>query len=182
MNRILDIDPVKKTARVQPGVVLDQLRAALKPYGLTFGPDPATHNRCTFGGMIGNNACGVHSVVAGRTADNVESLDVLTYNGLKLRAAPVSEQELEKLASSASREGNLYASLKKLRDRIAPLVRSGYPKLPRRVSGYNLDELLPENNFNIARALVGTEGTCAVILEAEVRLIPDPPADRKSVV
>ncbi len=174
MTRILKIDPVKKTAQVEPGVVLDDLQTALKPYGLMFGPDPATHSRCTFGGMIGNNSCGVHSVVSGKTSDNVESLEILTYGGLRMRVGRVSEGEFQKAASRGKVESGIYAGLKKISEDYAGSIRSGYPKLPRRVSGYNLDELLPENHFNLARALVGTEGTCVTVLEAEVRLMEAP--------
>ncbi len=175
MNRILEIDPVKKTARVQPGVVLDQLRAALKPHGLTFGPDPATHNRCTFGGMIGNNACGVHSVTSGKTSDNIEELEILTYNGLRFSAGACSEEEMEAILREGGQRAAIYGGLKKLSEKYGALVRSRYPKLPRRVSGYNLDELLPERGFHVARSLVGTEGTCVLVLQATLRLVPDPP-------
>lgn len=174
MNRILEIDPVAKTARVQPGVVLDDLQAALKPHGLIFGPDPATHNRCTFGGMIGNNACGVHSVMSGKTVDNVESLEVVTYDGTRLTIGKNSEDDIRRQAEGPGRKAEIFRGLKELREKYLPFIRRRYPRLPRRVSGYNLDELLPENHFNLARALVGTEGTCAVVLEATVRLIPNP--------
>src|SRR4051812_28915046 len=97
LHRILEVDPERRLAPVQPGVVLDQLRARTEPLGLTFAPDPSTHNRCTLGGMIGNNSCGVHSVMAGRTSDNVEQLDVVTYDGVRLQVGPTSDAELERL-------------------------------------------------------------------------------------
>lgn len=175
MNRVLEINPDQRTVRVEPGVVLDDLKAALKPYGLTFGPDPATHSRCTLGGMIGNNSCGVHSVIAGKTSDNVRTLKVLTYDGLELSVGKTSEREYEKNIQQGGRCAEIYGSLRTLSEKYASLIRSRYPKIPRRVSGYNLDELLPECEFNVARALVGTEGTCAVVIEAELLAIPDPP-------
>ncbi|HEU5369892.1 MAG TPA: FAD-linked oxidase C-terminal domain-containing protein, partial [Ktedonobacterales bacterium] len=143
-------------------------------YHLTFGPDPATHNHCTLGGMIGNNACGAHSVMAGKTTDNIEELDILTYDGLRLRVGQTSETELEQIIRQGGRRGQIYAELKALRDQYADLIRARYPKIPRRVSGYNLDELLPENGFNVARALVGTESTCVMVLEATTRLVDSP--------
>lgn len=173
-NRILEIDSVKKIARVEPGVVLDTLREAVKPHGLTFGPDPATHNRCTLGGMIGNNACGVHSVMAGKTVDNIESLEILTVDGEIMKVGRTSEKEFQAILQAGGRRAEILKNLKQLVDKHADLIRKKFPKIPRRVSGYNLDELLPENEFNVARALVGTEGTCAMILEATVKLIPNP--------
>ncbi|HLI51087.1 MAG TPA: FAD-linked oxidase C-terminal domain-containing protein, partial [Thermomicrobiaceae bacterium] len=141
---------------------------------LTFGPDPATHNHCTLGGMLGNNSCGVHSIMAGTTADNVESLDILTYDGLRLTVGPTSDDELAKIIQAGGRRGDIYRKLRDLRDRYGDQVRRRFPKIPRRISGYNLPELLPEHGFNVARALVGSEGTCVTILEATLRLVPSP--------
>jgi len=182
LNRILEIDPGRRTARVQPGVILDHLRQEAEKYGLTFGPDPATHSRCTLGGMIGNNSCGVHALMSGKTVDNVESLRILTYEGLELDVGPTADAELEKIIRSGGRRAEIYSKLAFLRDRYANLIRARFPKIPRRVSGYNLDELLPENGFNVARALVGTEGTCVTVLEATLRLIPNPAARSLLVV
>ncbi len=174
MRAILELDPANKKARVQPGVVLDQLRTAAGKFQLTFGPDPATHNHNTLGGMIGNNSCGVHSVIAGRTVDNVYDLEVSTYDGLRMRVGPASEAEVEQIIRQGGRRGEIYWKLRDLRNRYAELIRKRFPNLPRRVSGYNLDELLPEKGFNVARALVGTEGTCVAVLDATVRLIDSP--------
>jgi FAD/FMN-containing dehydrogenase/Fe-S oxidoreductase len=156
-------------------VVLDTLRAAAEAHGLTFGPDPATHRHCTLGGMIGNNSCGVHSVTAGRTEDNVHELDVLTYDGLRLRVGPTPNDALARILAGGGRRAEIYAGLRALADRYADLIRARYPDIPRRVSGYNLPALLPENGFDVARALVGTESTCAIVLEATVRLVDSPP-------
>ena len=175
MSEILEVDPVRRLATVEPGVVLDRLRNAAEKHKLTFAPDPATHDRCTLGGMIGNNSCGVHSVMAGKTDDNIEGLEVLTYDGLRLEVGATSEQKLDGLIGAGGRVGEIYGGLKTLRDKYAQLIRERYPDIPRRVSGYNLNQLLPENGFHVARALVGTEGTCVTVLKATCRLVESPP-------
>jgi FAD/FMN-containing dehydrogenase/Fe-S oxidoreductase len=174
LDRILELDSASRLARVEPGVVCDALRAAAERHGLTFGPDPATHSRCTLGGMIGNNSCGAHSVMAGKTVENIEALEVLTYDGARFWCGPTTETELDAIIRRGGRQGEIYARLRSLRDRYADLIRSRFPKLKRRVSGYNLDQLLPENGCNIARALVGSEGTCAITLQALARLVKSP--------
>src|SRR5579885_559501 len=176
LNHIVEIDPARRLAVVEPGVILDDLRAEAEKHGLTFGPDPATHNRCTLGGMLGNDSCGVHSLMAGKTVDNTDSLDVLTYSGLRLTVGKTDDSELNELLRQQDARATIYRRLRALRDRYGDLVRERYPKIPRRVSGYNLDELLPEKGFNVARALVGTEGTCVTVLEATTRLVYSPPA------
>lgn len=175
MNRILEIDPERRLARVQPGVVLDDLRAAAEKHSLTFAPDPSTHDHNTLGGMIGNNSCGVHSVMGGRTSDNVHALDVLLYDGTRMQVGETSEAQLHECIAGGGRIGGIYERLRSLRDRYADEIRQRFPDIPRRVSGYNLDDLLPEQDFHVARALVGTESTCVTVLEATVRLIPSPP-------
>ncbi|MEV5159243.1 FAD-binding and (Fe-S)-binding domain-containing protein [Streptomyces sp. NPDC053728] len=169
MRRILDLDPASRTAVVQPGVVLDDLRAAAAPHGLTFGPDPSTHSRCTLGGMIGNNSCGAHSVAWGTTADNIRSLRVLRYGGggtLHLgRGLPDAPPGLHDFAGAH-----------------LALLRTGFPELPRRISGYALDALLPERGPDPARALCGSEGTLAVVTEATVSLVETPRARALAVL
>jgi len=175
MNKILEINPDRRFARVQPGVVLDTLRNKAEEHRLTFGPDPSTHSRCTLGGMIGNNSCGTHSLLAGKTVDNVEELRILLYDGTQITVGAIAdEDQLDSIIAEGGRRGAIYSGLRSLRDQYAGLVRARYPKIPRRVSGYNLDQLLPENGFHVARSLVGTEGTCAIVLEAKVRLIKSP--------
>jgi FAD/FMN-containing dehydrogenase/Fe-S oxidoreductase len=173
-NAIVELDPVHFFAIVEPGVICDTLRNAAEAHGLTFAPDPATHSRCTLGGMIANNSCGAHSVMAGKTVENVEALEVMTYDGERFWVGPTTEQELEEIISAGGRKGQIYRDLRDLRDRYADLIRARFPNIKRRVSGYNLDQLLPENGFNVARALVGTEGTCALTLQAKVRLVKSP--------
>ncbi len=174
MNRILEINPAQQFARVQPGVVLDTLRNRTEVHQLTFAPDPSTHNRCTIGGMIGNNSCGTHSLMGGKTVDNVEELRILLYDGSQMTVGATSDSELQSTIAHGGRRGEIYNTLRSIRDEHADLIRARFPKIPRRVSGYNLDELLPERGFHVAHALVGTEGTCAIVLEAKVKLIHSP--------
>ena len=174
MNALTSIDPAAKLAVVQPGIVLDRLRDAAEKHELTYAPDPATHSRCTLGGMIGNNSCGVHGLLGGKVVDNVESLDVVLYDGTRMTVGRTRDDELESIITAGGRRGAIYAGLRSIRDRYADLVRAKFPRIPRRVSGYNLDELLPENGFNVARALVGSEGTCATVVSARLNLTASP--------
>ena len=184
MGNILEIDATRRVARVQPGVVLDSLRNAAEKHHLTFAPDPASHDRCTIGGMIGNNSCGVHSVMAGKTDENIEALDVVTYDGVRLhvgenfiedRSAGVPPAVAGASRPRSIRANEINRALKELADQYSDLIRQKFPNIPRRVSGYNLNYLLPENGFHLARALVGSEGTCATVLEATCRLVESPP-------
>src|SRR5919206_4338976 len=176
MREILEVNPEEGYAWVQPGVIRDQLSEKTEAeYNLTFAPDTSTHQWATFGGMIGNNSCGVHSVMAGRTSDNVYELDVVLHDGTRMTVGQTSEEELERIIAEGGRKGEIYEKLRDLRDKYADLIRERYPDIPRRVSGYNLDELLPERGFNVARALVGSEGTCVTYLEATVHLLYSPP-------
>ncbi|NGN67833.1 FAD-binding oxidoreductase [Streptomyces sp. A7024] len=168
MNGLLELDPGSRTAVVQPGLVLDTLRAEAGKHGLTFGPDPSTHSRCTLGGMIGNNSCGSHSVAWGTTADNVRELDVITYRGKRLRLG---------------RGLDTLPGLEEWAARHLALLRTGFPSgLPRRISGYALDELLPEKGPDLARALTGSEGTLALLTQATVRLVEAPKARALAVL
>ncbi|MFF9174311.1 FAD-binding and (Fe-S)-binding domain-containing protein [Streptomyces sp. NPDC014793] len=168
MNGLLELDPGTRTAVVQPGLVLDRLQEAAAPHGLRFGPDPATHSRCTLGGMIGNNSCGSHSVAWGTTADSVRELSVVTARGRRLRlgrdwaGAPDGLREL--VAGDLAR------------------LRTGFPELPRRISGYALDALLPENGADVARSFCGSEGTLGILTEAVVRLVEAPRARALAVL
>jgi len=188
MDRVVSIDPDARLAVVEPGAILDILRSAAAPHGLTFGPDPASHGYCTLGGMIGNDSCGVHSVMAEfagtgpKTADQVVELEVATYDGARLRVGRTSSEELTRIAAEDGRRGQIFRDLASLVERHADEIRRRYPDIPRRVSGYNLPSLLPENGFDVARALVGSEGTCVAVLEATVRLIPAPKARTLVVV
>ncbi|MBV8207461.1 MAG: FAD-binding protein [Acidobacteria bacterium] len=177
LNRVLHIDWDRRLGTVQPGTVCDDLRNAAGARQLTFGPDPATHTHCTFGGMLGNNSCGVHAQMAGKTVDNTDSLEILTYSGHRMRAGWMHTSELARLIAKGGPTGEILRQIKALRDRYATLIEQRYPKIPRRVSGYNLDQLIPNQDgyFNLARALVGSEGTLVTILEATMNLVHNPP-------
>ncbi|MFC9468528.1 FAD-binding and (Fe-S)-binding domain-containing protein [Streptomyces coelicoflavus] len=168
MDRLVGIDPEARTAVVQPGLVLDRLQDAAAPHGLRFGPDPSTHSRCTLGGMIGNNSCGSHSVAWGTTADSVRELTVLTARGRRLRLG----QEW-----AGAPDG-----LRGLVDGDLARLRTGFPDLPRRISGYALDALLPENGADVARSFCGSEGTLGVLTEAVVGLVESPRARALAVL
>ena len=178
LNEILEIDPVRRIARVRPGCVLDHLRKESGQYGLTFGPDPATHDHCTLGGMLGNNSCGAHAQMAGAVSNNVESMEVLLYDGTRLTVGWTSDDEMETAIQEGGRSGEIMRRIKALRSRYESEIRRRFPNIPRRISGYNLDQLLvsKENpKFNVARALVGSESTLVTILEATLDLIHNPP-------
>ncbi|HYQ33678.1 MAG TPA: FAD-binding oxidoreductase, partial [Lapillicoccus sp.] len=166
LSRVLDVDVEARTATVEPGVVQAALQKVVQPQGLRFGPDPSTHNRCTVGGMIGNNACGSRALGYGRTSDNVVALDVLTADGTRLDGTRTS-----------------------LHDRLDALVadhlgtiRTGFGRFTRQVSGYSLEHLLPEKGRNLDRFLVGSEGTLGVVAGATVRLVEDAPARALAVL
>lgn len=174
LNRVLEIDPAAKTARVQPGAVLDDLRDEAERHGLTFAPDPATHTHNTLGGMVGNNSCGPHSVMGGTTMENVVDLDILTYDGVRMTVGAGDNALRPATEADAGRCADIMRRLAALRDRHADEIRRVYPDIPRRVSGYNLKALLPERGFDLAQALVGSEGTCVILLEARLRLVDNP--------
>ena len=181
LTAIEQIDEAARLVTTQTGVVNEQLNRRTGELNLVFGPDPSSHTRCTIGGNLGNNSCGVHSVQSQlygpgpRTSDNVHALEIVTYGGQRFWVGVGEEEELDRIIAEGGPKGAVYARLRDLRDRYADAIRAGYPsveELPRRVSGYNLDELLPEKGFNVARALVGTESTCVTVLRAVLKLTP----------
>jgi FAD/FMN-containing dehydrogenase/Fe-S oxidoreductase len=182
MRRLISLDPEKKLAVVEPGIVLDRVREAAEQHHLTFAPDPATHSRCTIGGMIGNNSCGTHSVMGGLTANNIRSLEVLLYDGTRMTVGATTDDEISAIIARGGRPAQIYAGMRSLRDRHAAEIRRRFPDIPRRVSGYNLDELLPERGFHVARALVGGEGTLVTVLTATLHLMHSPPCRRLAVL
>ncbi len=182
MRRLVSLDPERRVAVVEPGIVLDRVREAAERHHLTFAPDPATHSRCTIGGMIGNNSCGTHSVMGGLTANNIRSLDVLLADGTRMNVGPTSDEQWSAIIARGGRPAAIYTGMRRIRDRYADEIRRRFPRIPRRVSGYNLDELLPENHFNVARALVGSEGTLVTVLSAELDLMHSPPCRRLAVL
>jgi FAD/FMN-containing dehydrogenase/Fe-S oxidoreductase len=192
LNRVLEIRPEEGWARVEPGCVLDDLNAQLNPFGLHFAPDVSTSNRATIGGMIGNNSCGAHSVVYGKTVDHVIELRAVLANGDVIQAAPLSRDALDERCLLSNHEGDCYRAVRRLTDLHGDEIRRRFPKILRRVGGYNLDRfvegfpfasgahrLAPNNAasaFNLAQLLVGSEGTLAVTLEAKLRVVKLPPS------
>ena len=158
-HRLLEVDPDTRTCLVEPGIVLDVLNQQLSDTGLEYGPEPATHNHCTLGGMIGNNSCGATAQRTGKVVDNVVELEVLLYDGTRMWVGETSDDDYDRIVAGGGRPAEIYRQLRELRDRYLGEIRTRYPHIPRRVSGYNLDSLLPEKNFHVAQALVGTEGT-----------------------
>ncbi|MGA5186234.1 FAD-binding and (Fe-S)-binding domain-containing protein [Streptomyces griseoincarnatus] len=173
-NRLVSVDRENRRCVVEPGIVLDDLNRQLAEHGLMYGPKPATHPNCTIGGMIGNNSCGSTAQAYGKVVDNLSRLEVLTYDGVRMWVGRTDDGELERLMASDGRTGELYRGLAGLRDRYAGLVRERYPDIPRRVSGYNLDSLLPEQGFDVAGLLTGSESTLVTVLRAELELVPVP--------
>ncbi|MFJ7999696.1 FAD-binding and (Fe-S)-binding domain-containing protein [Streptomyces sp. NPDC096310] len=176
-DALVSVDPQRRTCVVEPGIVLDELNRQLSPHGLMFGPKPSTHSHCALGGMIGNNSCGASAQAYGKTVDNVRRLEVLTYDGARMWTGRTSPEEYEAIAAAGGRRAELYAGMRGIADRHLADIRQGYPKIPRRVSGYNLDDLLPEKGFHVARALTGSEGTLVTVLHAELELVPVPGAE-----
>ncbi|GII96519.1 FAD-binding and (Fe-S)-binding domain-containing protein [Sinosporangium siamense] len=171
-HRLLEVDAENRTCVVEPGIVLDVLNKQLELTGLEFGPEPATHNHCTLGGMIGNNSCGATAQRTGKVVDNIVELEVLLYDGTRMWVGETDDDRYAEIVARDDRRAQVYRELRALRDTYLGQIRTRYPKIPRRVSGYNLDSLLPENHFNIAQALVGAEGTCVTVLRARLKLVP----------
>jgi FAD/FMN-containing dehydrogenase/Fe-S oxidoreductase len=171
-HRLLDVDADQRTCVVEPGIVLDVLNNQLKPAGLRFGPEPATHMNCTIGGMIGNNSCGATAQRTGKVVDNIEALEVLLYDGTRFWCGRTSDDEFAVIERRGDQRARIYRRLRKLRDTYADQIRANYPEIPRRVSGYNLDSLLPEHGFDVAGLLVGSESTLVTVLRAKLKLVP----------
>jgi FAD/FMN-containing dehydrogenase/Fe-S oxidoreductase len=181
LTRIGKTDVGRRLVTCEPGVINEELNRHTGEHGLIFGPDPSTHSRCLIGGNIGNNSCGIHSVQSQlygpgpRTSDNVHALEIVTYDGARFWVGVNEEEQLDEIIAEGGRKGEIYAALRDLRDKYADAIRAGFrsaEQVPRRVSGYNLDELLRERGFNVARALVGTESTCVTTLQAVLMLTP----------
>jgi FAD/FMN-containing dehydrogenase/Fe-S oxidoreductase len=173
-HHLVSLDASARTCVVEPGIGLDALNRQLAPHGLMFGPKPSTHRSCTLGGMVGNNSCGASAQAYGKTVDNVRRLEVVTYDGTRMWVGATNDDEYERIVTAGGRAAEIYRRLRELRDANLALIRTRYPDIPRRVSGYNLDSLLPEAGFDIARALVGSEGTLVTVLHAELDLVAVP--------
>ena len=170
-DRVLEVDAEQRTCVVEPGIVLDVLNDQLKPAGLRFGPEPATHMNCTLGGMIGNNSCGATAQRTGKVVDNIAALEVLLYDGTRFWCGPTSDDEFAAIERRGDRRARIYRRLRQLRDTYSDQIRATYPDIPRRVSGYNLDSLLPEHGFDVAGLLVGSESTLVTVLRAKLKLV-----------
>ncbi|MFI0447093.1 FAD-binding and (Fe-S)-binding domain-containing protein [Actinomadura sp. 6N118] len=179
-TRLLSVEDDR--AVVEPGACLDDLNRELGDRNLMVGPKPSTHDTCTIGGMIGNNSCGASAQAFGKMADSVLRLEVLTYDGTRMWVGPTSDEEYEAIVASGGRRAEIYRKLRELRDDGMALIRTRYPGIPRRVSGYNLDSLLPENGLNVARALVGSESTLVTVLRAEIKLFEVPACQALAVL
>ncbi|MFF9280438.1 FAD-binding and (Fe-S)-binding domain-containing protein [Streptomyces griseosporeus] len=171
-HRVESVDTDARTCVVQPGIVLDELNRQLAPAGLRFGPEPATHANCCIGGMIGNNSCGATAQAYGKVVDNIVRLEVLLYDGTRFWCGKTSDEEYAEIERRGDLRASVYRQLRALRDTCADAVRRGFPDIPRRVSGYNLDSLLPEHGFDVAGLLVGSESTLVTVLRAELKLVP----------
>ncbi|NIH88310.1 FAD-binding and (Fe-S)-binding domain-containing protein [Amycolatopsis granulosa] len=171
-HHVESVDAEARTCVVQPGIVLDDLNRHLAPTGLRFGPEPATHMNCTIGGMIGNNSCGATAQRTGKVVDNIAALEVLCYDGTRFWCGKTGDEEYHRIEHRGDRRAEIYRQLRRLRDRYADEIRARFPDIPRRVSGYNLDSLLPEHGFDVAGLLVGSESTLVTVLRAKLELVP----------
>jgi FAD/FMN-containing dehydrogenase/Fe-S oxidoreductase len=171
-HRVESVDAGARTCVVQPGIVLDMLNRELAPTGLRFGPEPATHMNCTIGGMIGNNSCGATAQRTGKVVDNIAALEVLLYDGTRFWCGPTADEEYGQIERRGDRRAEIYRRIGRLGTQYADQIRARYPDIPRRVSGYNLDSLLPEHGFDVAGLLVGSESTLVTVLRAKLKLVP----------
>jgi FAD/FMN-containing dehydrogenase/Fe-S oxidoreductase len=181
-TRVTSVDTEAGIAVVEPGIKLDQLNDELDSSGWMVGPKPSTHVSCTIGGMVGNNSCGASAQAYGKMVDSVRRLEVVTYDGLRMWVGPTDDEALARILDEGGRRAEIYRGLKALAEKYADEIRSTYPDIPRRVSGYNLDSLLPESGFDIAKALVGSESTLITVLHAELQLVRKPGATALAVV
>jgi FAD/FMN-containing dehydrogenase/Fe-S oxidoreductase len=175
-NSLVSVDVEARSCIVEPGIGLDTLNAKLKEHGLMFGPKPATHSHCVLGGMIGNDSCGSTAQAYGKTSDNVRRLEIMTYDGVRCWVGETSAQEYDEIVAEGGGRARLYEGMRALALENADEIAARFPDIPRLVSGYHLDALLPENGFNVARALVGSESTLVTVLRAELSLVPVPRA------
>ena len=182
LNQIIEVNQEEQWARVQPGIVLDDLNRQLLPYGLMYAPDPTTSSRACVGGGVGNNTCGAHSVIYGKTLDHIKELDVILSDGTQTHFQPLEAHELEAKLSGTGLESNIYRGVRRLAQENAAEIEARYPNIMRRVSGYNLDEFLTDSPFNMTKMVVGSEGTLCVVTEVKINLVPRPTMTALSVV
>jgi FAD/FMN-containing dehydrogenase/Fe-S oxidoreductase len=171
-HRVVSVDPERRRCVVEPGIVLDELNRRLAPTGLRYGPEPATHPNCTLGGMIGNNSCGATAQRTGKVVDNTPRLEVLLHDGTRFWCERTGDEQNAAILAQGGRRSEIYRALRELADACQDEIRERFPDIPRRVSGYNLDSLLPEHGFDIAGLLIGSESTLVTVLHAELELVP----------
>jgi len=181
-TRVVSVDHDVGTAIVEPGIKLDGLNDRLRASGWMVGPKPSTHVSCTIGGMIGNNSCGSTAQAYGKMADSVRRLEIMTYDGLRMWVGPTDEAELARVTAERGRRADMYRGLRAIVDDYADDIRARFPDIPRRGSGYNIDELLPEEGFHLAKALVGSESTLITVLRAEIGLVRVPAASALAIL
>ena len=174
MNRILEFDLEQRWIWVQPGLVLDELNAYLQPHGLIFAPDVSTSSRANIGGMIGNNSCGAHSIIYGKTIDHVQELKVILADGSSTVFGPVDEDEYLRRAARDDLEGQIYREIRRIALEREEQIRAGFPQVMRRVSGYNLDEFITAAPFDLSKMVVGSEGTLCAVVAARLNLVELP--------
>ncbi|HEU4752075.1 MAG TPA: FAD-binding oxidoreductase, partial [Armatimonadota bacterium] len=174
MRDILELNVEEQWVRVQPGVILDELNQFLRPHGLMFAPDVATSNRASIGGMMGNNSAGAHSLLYGRTVDHVLEQRVVLSDGTTALLSEVPPEEFRRRGQEDSLEGRIYRETWRLCEENAAEVDARFPRIMRRVGGYNLDEIVRRRRYNLAGLVVGSEGTLATVVEAKLRLVPAP--------
>ncbi len=182
MNRVLELSMAERSVTVQPGIVQDGLGAYLKLHGVRFGPETATSNRANLGGMIGNNSAGARSLIYGKTVDNVLEVRAILADGSEAVFGPVWRQNLESKTKGDSLEAQIYRAAVSLGKEYRSEIEQHYPRIPRRVSGYNLDELLDPDELNLAKLIVGSEGTLATVIEAKLDVVPLPAATGLAVL
>jgi FAD/FMN-containing dehydrogenase/Fe-S oxidoreductase len=175
-DALISLDVEGRTCVVEPGISLDTLNALLAPHGLMFGPKPATHSHCALGGMIGNDSCGSTAQAFGKTSDNVRRLEIMTYDGTRCWVGATTDADYERILAEGGARARLYRRMRELADEYGDEIRDRFPDIPRLVSGYHLEALLPENGFHVAKALVGSESTLVTVLRAELELVPVPTA------
>ena len=174
MNSIIEINESEKWVRVQPGMARDDLNAVLEPLGLHFAPDPATSSRANVGGMVGNNSSGTKSVLFGKTVDHVLEVNVVLAEGTELHLKNCSPEEYQKKASQENREGEIYRTIKDLIDAHTDEIKERFPKVMRRVGGYNLDEFVYTDQWNLSKLVCGSEGTLATTVDLKLNLVDLP--------
>ena len=182
LNQVVEVNQEEQWVRVQPGIVLDQLNRYLAPYNLQYAPDPTTSNRACVGGGIGNNTCGAHSVIYGKTLDHIKEVDVVLSDAAQAHFQSLEPHELEAKLNGEGLESDIYRGVLQIARENLAEIEARYPKIMRRVSGYNLDSFLGEEPVNLAKMVVGSEGTLCVVTEAKVNLVPRPTMTSLSVL